>query len=177
MTFNQAFTTDPGYDPTYDGMSIGEMILAVPQEPGHGRIIPKTHDIGRYDDVGEIDTRTVTDLEAGFGDYRPSRLRHVLRRSVLQTLSERDPVRGTELPRMWFNPRNEYRRRCSIRNWQHSSSGSLIREVADTLDIDLPRIPLPSPTVPFADSYRASSFAAGLTSGPSFPGYGRWRPG
>ena len=32
VTFNQA-TTDPGYDPTYDGMSLGEMIKAVLEEP------------------------------------------------------------------------------------------------------------------------------------------------
>lgn len=71
VTFNQR-STDPGYDPTYDGMSIGEMVRAVLEEPST-RDFLKSHNIGRYNDAGEIDARTVTDLETGFLDeYRPS---------------------------------------------------------------------------------------------------------
>ena len=70
-SFNMA-TTDPGYDPTYDGMSLGEMILAMLQEPSTAEYLQEAG-IGRYDDAGEIDARTVADLEAGFlDDYRPS---------------------------------------------------------------------------------------------------------
>lgn len=71
VTFNQR-TTDPGYDPTYDGMSIGEMVRAILEEPTT-RDYLKSHNIGRYNDAGEIDSRTVADLAAGhLGEYRPS---------------------------------------------------------------------------------------------------------
>ena len=71
VSFNMA-TTDPGYDPTYDGLSIGEMILAMLQEPTTIEYL-KAAGIGRYNDAGEIDARTVTDLSTDFlDDYRPS---------------------------------------------------------------------------------------------------------
>lgn len=71
VSFNRA-TTDAGYDPTYDGMSLGEMILAVLQEPTT-RDYLKSNGIGRFNADGEIDPRTVSDLSEGFMDsYRPS---------------------------------------------------------------------------------------------------------
>lgn len=72
VTFNQT-TTDPGYDPTYDGMSLGEMILALLHEPETMEFL-RAANIGRFNDAGEIDPRTVDDLEAGFlGEYRPAK--------------------------------------------------------------------------------------------------------
>lgn len=153
VTFNQA-TTDPGYDPTYDGMSIGEMILAVLQEPDTVEYL-KTHDIGRYDDAGEIDPRTVTDLEAGFlGSYRPSRPVTFSGDQLLQTLRS---VIQSAAPnyRMWFESVNEAPPDAPLdptRQYLIIRFADL-REVSDTLDIDLSQNPAPSLNRSTADSY------------------------
>lgn len=71
VTFNQN-TTDPNYDPTYDGKSLGEMIRAVLEEPTTREYL-KSKNIGRFNNAGAIDSRTVTDLLADYlGSYRPS---------------------------------------------------------------------------------------------------------
>lgn len=153
VTFNQA-TTDPGYDPTYDGMSIGEMILAVLQEPETVEYL-KTHNIGRYNDAGEIDPRTVTDLEAGFlGDYRPSRPVTFAGDQLLQTIRS---VIQSAAPnyRMWFESVDEAPPDEPLDPTQQYLLIRFadLREVADTLDIDISQNPAPSLNRSTADSY------------------------
>lgn len=72
VTFNQS-VSDPGYDPTYDGLSLGEMIRTVLEEPSTREYL-KTFDIGKFTTGNAIDSRTIADLEAGFLDeYRPAK--------------------------------------------------------------------------------------------------------
>jgi len=70
VTFNQS-STNPGYDPTYDGMSLGEMIVAVLEEPRTAAYFT-AHDIGKYA-AGVLDSRTLADLADDYlDDYRPA---------------------------------------------------------------------------------------------------------
>ena len=71
-TFN-ADSSDPGYDPTYDGLTLGEMIEAMFFEPDTRNFLA-SYDIGKYQLSGEIDSRTLGDLAAGYlGSYIPTK--------------------------------------------------------------------------------------------------------
>lgn len=143
VTFNQA-TTDPGYDPTYDGMSLGEMIKAVLEEPTT-RDYLTSHKIGRYDTDGAIDEQTIADLEADFlGEYRPAKpvtfqgdnLFQAIR-GVLQA--------GAPNYRMWFKYTNEPPPYDPTGPAVESTviRFSDIRETAATKTIDLSKNPAP----------------------------------
>lgn len=153
VTFNQA-TTDPGYDPTYDGMSLGEMILEMLQEPDTVAYF-KAHDIGRYNNAGEIDPRTVTDLEAGFlGEYRPAKPVTFSGDQFLQTIRSVIQAAAPNY-RMWFQ---------SVKEAPPDTPGAptrqyLIIRFADlrnthsTINIDLSQNPAPQINRSTADSY------------------------
>lgn len=153
VTFNSP-TTDPGYDPTYDGMTLGEMILAVLQEPTTAEYL-RSKDIGRYNLAGEIDPRTVTDLEAGFlGTYRPVKPVTFAGDQLLATIRG---VLQSAAPnyRMWFeqvkqappdNPSAPTRQYIILRFAD-------LRTVSSTLDIDLSTNPMPQLKRPTTDNY------------------------
>jgi hypothetical protein len=153
VTFN-APSTDPGYDPTYDGMSIGEMILEVLQEPSTAEYL-EAAGIGRYNDAGEIDARTVTDLEADFlGDYRPatpvtfsgSNMMQAIR-GVLQSVA---PNFRVWFETVWEPPPD---RPMDLDQLYTVIRFADIREVAETLTIDLATQPAPRINRNSADSF------------------------
>ncbi len=143
VTFNLP-TTDPGYDPTYDGMSLGEMILAVLQEPTTVEWL-KAAGIGRYNDAGEIDARTVTDLSTDFlDDYRPATPVTFSGDQLLQTIRS---VVQSAAPnfRVWFEtvsepPPDDPGDPAQVYTLIRFAD---LRDVADTIDIDLSENPHP----------------------------------
>ena len=153
VTFNQA-TTDPGYDPTYDGMSIGEMIREILEEPDTVAYL-KSHNIGRYNNAGVIDSRTVADLEAGFlEDYRPSRPVTFSGDQLLQTLRS---VIQSAAPnyRIWFQSVKESPPDTPLAPSQQYLLIRFadLRTVSSTLNIDLSQQPAPRINRSTADSY------------------------
>lgn len=152
-SFNMA-TTDPGYDPTYDGLSIGEMILAMLQEPTTVEYL-KAAGIGRYNDAGEIDARTVTDLSTDFlDDYRPSTPVTFSGDQLLQSIRS---VVQSAAPnfRVWFElvsepPPDEPTDPDQLYTLIRFSD---LREVESTFTIDLAEQPHPQLNRSTSDSY------------------------
>lgn len=153
VTFN-ANTTDPNYDPTYDGKTLGEMIRTVLEEPSTRNFL-KLHNIGRFNNAGAIDSRTVADLAAGyFADYRPNTPVTFAGDQLLQTIRA---IIQSAAPnyRIWFQTVKEPPPDAPndpVQTWLVIRFADL-RSVASTLNIDLALNPQPQLNRSTADNY------------------------